>query len=325
MRPPGHLCSTSEISAGPQSGQRLELVAHELLRRAGERIGSHQLGVLDVALQPEPVGGAPHHRDAHARLVDVGDRLQRRVRRHQVRRLDLHVGRAERDLLRALRLGADQPDVPRTGLGRIGQLARRLERHELHRHAQPPRDLRRHVGRHAHRIAVRRLARHQQEILTVDAGAQRAGGRKLGFDFLSNTDVPPSFDKALIVGRPRRDLRCALSSRAPIGAGAVCRMATRVDAATRARAAPAAAPVPAVAAPARAARRYRVVQPKQVKPVSQVLQVFQARAAQAAARRDDARRLLQVEAHVAARVAVHHERQGFDGPCGVSIGTMVGT
>ena len=121
--PAGHLRRVPD-QRRPQPRQRLELVAHELLRRAGERIRTHQLGVLDVALQPEPVGRASHHGDAHARPVDIGDDLQRRVRRHQIRRLDLHVRRAERDLLRALRLGADQPDVPRIRLGRIGQLAR---------------------------------------------------------------------------------------------------------------------------------------------------------------------------------------------------------
>ena len=100
----------------PQAGERVELVGDELLVGAVEGVGPHQRGVLDVAVEPEAVGAAPRHGDAHARLVDVGDGLDRRAGRHQVGRLDLAVGGGEGDLLGALRLGADQADVPGAGV-----------------------------------------------------------------------------------------------------------------------------------------------------------------------------------------------------------------
>ena len=64
---------------------------------------------------------------------------------------------------------------------RIRELARRGERNELQPDAEPPRDLRRHVGRHTHRIAIRRLAGDQQEIGQVEASSETTdGGTVLG-------------------------------------------------------------------------------------------------------------------------------------------------
>jgi hypothetical protein len=74
--------------------------------------------------------------DTHPVSVDLVDALDRRSRRYQVGRLDLHVGRAEGDRLRALGLSADVADVPDIFHGGIRQLARGFERHELERNAQ---------------------------------------------------------------------------------------------------------------------------------------------------------------------------------------------
>mgnify|MGYP003693650513 CR=1 FL=1 len=52
--------------------------------------------------------------------------FERRARRHHVGRLDLDIGRGEGHHRRALRLGADQADVPDVLARLVGELARRL-------------------------------------------------------------------------------------------------------------------------------------------------------------------------------------------------------
>ena len=167
--------------ARPQTGHRIHLVVDELLeRRTAAAFRADHFGMLDVAGEPQIVGAPGADRDAHAGPVDIGDRLQRRTRRHQIGRLDLDIGRGERDFFGTLRLGADQPDVPDAVSGRVGQLARPRIGHISDRHAQALGDLARHVGGHALRIARRGLSGNQEEIPHIDRGAQDAGRGEFG-------------------------------------------------------------------------------------------------------------------------------------------------
>ena len=86
-------------------------------------LGEDQLGVLDVAAQIELVGALLGHRDPHAFPVDVGDRVDRRAGGDQVGRGNLEVGRGERDLGGALRLGAEKRHVPDAGADRVTERA----------------------------------------------------------------------------------------------------------------------------------------------------------------------------------------------------------
>jgi hypothetical protein len=109
----------------PQPGERIEALVDKHLEaevEAGLR-SLHELGVSQVRLEPQAVGGAARDTDADAGRVDVGESAQRRPRAHQERRLDLAVRLRERDRRRALRLSADQPHVPFFGLGGIGEEA----------------------------------------------------------------------------------------------------------------------------------------------------------------------------------------------------------
>ena len=90
------------------------------------------------------------------------------------------------DLLGALRLGADQADVPHVLADLVAQLAGRLEGDVLHGHAQRGCDIARHVGRDADRVAVFAAAGDQQEVGEIDAGAQDAGGGKFGSGFVGH-------------------------------------------------------------------------------------------------------------------------------------------
>ena len=71
----GHL---GDVGKQPwlQAGQRIEATLGKQLVGAVDAIGAHQLGMLDVAIEPEAVGAAAHHGDAVALGVDIGDRLQ---------------------------------------------------------------------------------------------------------------------------------------------------------------------------------------------------------------------------------------------------------
>ena len=135
--------------------------------------------------EPDPSADAkPGDGDADAFPVDVGDRLDRRTRGHHVGRLDLDIGGRELDLLGTLRLGADQADVPYVLANLVAKLAGRLEGDVLHGHAQSGRDLARHVGRDPGGLAVFAATGDQQEVGEIDAGAQDAGGGKLGSDLV---------------------------------------------------------------------------------------------------------------------------------------------
>lgn len=134
--------------------------------------------------------------DPHARGVNVRDGVDRRMGRNQIGRFDFGIGRRESDRLGALRFRADQPDILDAATRLIGQFAGRREWHIFHGHAQPQRDLPRHIGRHAFGIAVGALSRHQQKIRKVDARAQYARGRQLGND-VRHHEVTPSFQPKL--------------------------------------------------------------------------------------------------------------------------------
>jgi hypothetical protein len=61
-------------------------------------------------------------------------------------------------------------------------MRRPVELHVGDRHAQPFRNLRRHIGRHALRVASGGLAGDQKEIAHIDAGTKDARRGKLGCD-----------------------------------------------------------------------------------------------------------------------------------------------
>src|SRR5262249_45747556 len=103
----GQLLHVTE-QARPEAGQRVELVAHELLVSTVERVGAHQRSVPDVAVEPKAVGAAPRHSNAHTRLVDIGNGPPEQSIRNEVGRLDLAIGGREGDFRGALRLGTDK-------------------------------------------------------------------------------------------------------------------------------------------------------------------------------------------------------------------------
>ena len=69
------------------------------------------------------------YRGTHARPDHLLDGRKWRVVGRQIRGLDFNIGFAEGDLLGALRLHGDQPNVPLVPFHRIGNLARRGEGH----------------------------------------------------------------------------------------------------------------------------------------------------------------------------------------------------
>ncbi len=114
--------------AGAEAGERVEFFCDEQVVGGIEAPRADQLGVAEVAREPEVVGGPGGDRDPDARAVDLVDRRDRRARGYQVGGLDLGVGRRKRDRLGARRLGRDQADVPDVSSGRVGELARAWRR-----------------------------------------------------------------------------------------------------------------------------------------------------------------------------------------------------
>src|SRR5207247_4889073 len=163
-----------------QPGQRVHLLADEQVERGVDALRPYQLGVLDVAAQPELVGALVRHGDADALAIHVGDGADRRSGRNEIRRGDLEIGRGERDLVRALRLGAEEGDVPGARLDGVGQLAGRGEGAEVARHADPPPELARKVGRRTARLGPQSVGRDEQEVPIVDADAELSSRSQLG-------------------------------------------------------------------------------------------------------------------------------------------------
>ena len=105
----------------PETGQHFQLVSLENLKCLIETVGQNQLGLLDVILQPKPVGRPRCHGDPIAWLVDFADGLNWRACRHQVSCFDLAIGGRKIDLLGTLWLRADIADVTLVGIGIITQ------------------------------------------------------------------------------------------------------------------------------------------------------------------------------------------------------------
>ena len=160
---PGKLFDVRQ-EAWPQASESVQSIANELVVSAIHCLRSDQFGMLDVAVQPEAVGGAARHRDAHTGAIDIGDCLQGRTGRHQIGRLDLGIGRGKGDRLSALWLRADQADIPDTAFRRIGKRAGRLEQHVIYRHTQTHGDFAGHIGRYTFGFAIRAFPRDEQEV-----------------------------------------------------------------------------------------------------------------------------------------------------------------
>src|SRR5882672_1519222 len=172
-----------------QAREHFELVLHENLVRSVDPLHPDELRMLEIAAEVEVVGALRRHGDAHALAVHFRHRADRRARRDEVSRLDLEIRRAEGDFARALRLVAEEGDVPGAGLYRVGELSGCLEGDQIDRNVQPPAELPPQVHRDTAEFAARRVLVHQQEISVVDADAQlprrgqlraRGGGRRHG-------------------------------------------------------------------------------------------------------------------------------------------------
>src|SRR5690606_32206757 len=150
---------------GLQARERLELLVAEALEGFRDAGDAHELRLLQRAREIEVVRAFFGCRDAPAFLGDVGDAADRRAGRNEEGDRELEVGRAEGDLVRALRLGADEGDVPLVLAHRFGGLSRRVEAHVLDRQAGAARELAREVRRDALRRAVGRVLEDEQEVL----------------------------------------------------------------------------------------------------------------------------------------------------------------
>jgi len=166
--------------AGLEARERFELQVDEHLVGALDAVGGDELGGLGVARQEQVVGALVGDRDAHAGLVDVGESLERRAGRHEVGDRDLEVGRREGDLVGALRLVAEEGDVPHALLHAVGELAGGVELDVVGLDAEALCELAPEVGGDALRRAIGRVLQHQQEVGVVEADAELAGGRELG-------------------------------------------------------------------------------------------------------------------------------------------------
>src|SRR3954467_1589191 len=167
-----------------EAAEGLELLRHEKVVRRGNAFRAHELGFLQIAAEPEVIGAALRHRDAHALAVDVGDRLDRRAGGHEEGDRDLEVRRAEIHFVRALRLVAEEADVDLRRLHGVEELAGGVELHELERQARALGELAAAIRGDAARLAVRIVAGDDEEVGVVETDAQfSAGGELLGHGF----------------------------------------------------------------------------------------------------------------------------------------------
>jgi hypothetical protein len=114
--------------------------------------------------------------------VHVVDRAKRGSGRHEVRAFDFHVRGGERDLVGALRVDGEIRDIPGAGSDRVRDFSRRIVRHELDRHADPPGELSGEVDGEAAKIARDRTALREDRVSIIDGRAERAGRREVGPD-----------------------------------------------------------------------------------------------------------------------------------------------
>src|SRR4051812_20755622 len=159
-----------------ESAERLELLRHEEIVGGGDALRAYQLRFFQIARKPEVIRASVRHRDAHAFAIDVCDLFDRRAGGHEKGDGDLEVGRAEIDLVRALRLVAEEADVHLRGLHRVEELARGIELDELERQASALGYLAAQIRRDAARLAVRIVAGDDEEVGVVEADAKLSAG-----------------------------------------------------------------------------------------------------------------------------------------------------
>src|SRR6185436_7678988 len=157
-----------------ESGEGFEFFPDEKPVRTFDAFGTHELRMLEAPGKEKIVSAFLRHGDAHALAVHVGELTNGRSRGDQKGNRNLQIGGAEGDLVRALRLIAEESYVPGSGLCRVGQFSRSVEYHELDGHSEPPSQLTSEIGRDAARLGTRPVAGHQKKIPGVDADAQLA-------------------------------------------------------------------------------------------------------------------------------------------------------
>src|SRR6185295_4858174 len=136
---------------------------------------------LQVAAEEKVVGAARRHRDANPGSIDIRQGLDRGTGRHQVGGGDLEVRSGEGDLLGALRLGADEGDIPGAGARTVRGLAGAGKGDQLDLRAKLAAELPGEVRHDAAWRAARRVLVHQEKVAQIDADAQFAGRREFIF------------------------------------------------------------------------------------------------------------------------------------------------
>ena len=124
-----------------QSGERVDLGGDEESESGPRIISPHEMGVLQAAGEEELVVGPGGSGHLHAVPVHLGHGLKTRAGGNEVGRVELHVGRGERDLTLARGIAAHERDVPRARLGRVDHGPHALEGHDLDRDVEPTRKL----------------------------------------------------------------------------------------------------------------------------------------------------------------------------------------
>ena len=163
------------------AGRDLEPLGEEEVGHRRRDGRAHERRRLQLAREEEVVGAAPTDGDARARAVDVLVPLQGRVGADEVGALDDDVRRGVVHVGGTHGIDRDEGDVDPALLDRFGDLAGRLERHELGREAEPPRRLPRQVDRQAARLSGGAAAR-EDRVAEVDGGAETAGRAEVGGD-----------------------------------------------------------------------------------------------------------------------------------------------
>ncbi len=106
---------------------------------------AHDARMFQLACQEQIVGAALAHRDAHAFAIHVFVALHRRIGRDEVGAFADAVRRRLQHVLAARRVDRDEGDVPHSAARHLDHFARRVERHQLQRHAKARRQLARQL------------------------------------------------------------------------------------------------------------------------------------------------------------------------------------